>query len=366
MVKHIDSLDGLRAYSALAVLAFHTGIIHFWYGWVGVQFFFVISGFLISGILMDSRSAVNYFSTFYARRFLRIFPIYYACLAAVLLYCLVRHLPHRDFWWYLLYVQNFKLAFDKWNVSFPRMFDHTWSLAIEEQFYIFFPLLVRYLKDKYLVIVCFFIIFAAILVRYVLSIIYPGNPIVWANTVSSMDFLSAGVIIAISMNYGKLELLKKFLVYTTLVLLAAYSIVLYQHWHTTIFHVPFDLTDLHGQFFFVLLLPITSLVIVSLIQSKSSGIWRKVKHYIFENKAITYIGKISYGLYLFHFPVFWLVDDHLQRYGIAVDYNGSATTYLVAICKILITFLVAVLSWNFFETRVLRYKHNFRYKFIEK
>jgi peptidoglycan/LPS O-acetylase OafA/YrhL len=150
----------------------------------------------------------------------------------------------------------------------------------------------------------------------------------------------------------------------TLAVLVVYLLVIYLKWHITVFDVPFALTDRHGQLFSLLLLPAISLIIISLTNAKKTGFFGRCVHYFFENRWIVYIGKISYGLYLFHYPVFYLMDEYLKRYGITVDVEGSPVTYLVAAAKFLITFLIAVLSWHFFESKVLKYKSKFSYKFI--
>jgi peptidoglycan/LPS O-acetylase OafA/YrhL len=95
--NHNKGLDGLRGYAALAVLLYHVDSIHLWFGWTGVQIFFVLSGFLITGILLNSREADNYFSAFYARRFLRIFPAYYFLLLVVLIGSMMLGQPVGDF-----------------------------------------------------------------------------------------------------------------------------------------------------------------------------------------------------------------------------------------------------------------------------
>src|ERR1700722_12473750 len=196
--EYYPALDGLRAYAALAVLAYHTTIACFWPGWVGVHFFFVLSGFLITGILLKSKEASNYFKVFYARRFLRIFPVYYLVLLSVIIVAVIAGRNIQSVWYYVFYVQNFKLAYHNWDIStFPKWLNHTWTLAIEEQFYIFFPLLVRFLKEKALVIACFLLIALSVFTRYYLSVRLPLNTINWGNTISNLDFLSAGALLAI-------------------------------------------------------------------------------------------------------------------------------------------------------------------------
>lgn len=348
---HYPALDGLRGFAALAVLAFHTYLNVFWLGWIGVPFFFVLSGFLITGILTDSKKAHNYFTVFYARRSLRIFPIYFLTILLVLVFGFINRMAVQDVWLYFFYVQNFKLSFNNWIISFPFCANHTWSLAIEEQFYIFFPLLVYFLKERILIVVCFVLIVVAICTRYFLSIQFPGNPINWVNTFSNLDFLSAGALISIGLKQKKQAIIN--IVLFVLFCLTVCCVVLFK----ISFKNPINLTHINGQFFLVLLLFFAGIVIVNLV-TKSNAISRIV----FENKWITYTGKISYGLYLYHFPLYFVIDYFTNRYQIIFVENGFGV-YILAAVKLMVTFFSAVLSYHLIESRLLKYKSHFKYTF---
>src|SRR5271155_4280107 len=143
-MKRIPELDGLRGIAILMVLVYHyTG----WrWGWTGVDLFFVLSGFLIGGILMDAKSATNYYSVFYTRRFYRIVPLY-AVTVCMLPLLLATHyewftVGNKIPWYaYATFTQNF------WMVKLEKLgtmaLAVTWSLAIEEQFYLTLPIIVR-------------------------------------------------------------------------------------------------------------------------------------------------------------------------------------------------------------------------------
>jgi peptidoglycan/LPS O-acetylase OafA/YrhL len=176
-MEYVLALDGLRAIAVLMVL-----VTHFWndppgwialnrlaaFGWAGVDLFFVLSGFLITRILLASRSSAGYFSTFYARRTLRIFPLYYLVLAMVFVGLpLVTALPPRvveDRALYVLYLSNVALAAGGWQLF---MLDITWSLAIEEQFYLVWPTVVRYINRTNLMRLCVAVMILAPLTRFV-------------------------------------------------------------------------------------------------------------------------------------------------------------------------------------------------------
>src|SRR5262245_1871381 len=151
---HVQSLDGLRGIAILLVMLFHFSdngsdlapssvlvdrIFHrlSGAGWIGVDLFFVLSGFLITGILFDAKGTPSYFRNFYVRRALRIFPLYYVALVLLLIMPLmvqhrpVPHLAARDAGWYFAYLSNVKMARAGWPSHTGLA--HLWSLSVEEQ-----------------------------------------------------------------------------------------------------------------------------------------------------------------------------------------------------------------------------------------
>jgi peptidoglycan/LPS O-acetylase OafA/YrhL len=165
--SRIPALDGLRGIASLMVVAYHFGphivredasqfqFLHRFPGlWFkGVDLFFVLSGFLISGILVNARHSPRYFRTFYARRVFRIFPLYYAVLLAYGVVLLLHANPQwrlfeepLPFWTYVLYLQNFAMAAAN---SFGAIWmAGSWSLAVEEQFYLTLPAIIRWVDDR--------------------------------------------------------------------------------------------------------------------------------------------------------------------------------------------------------------------------
>lgn len=148
----IPELDGLRAIAVLLVIAWHyldtfssPWLAPLRLGWTGVDLFFVLSGFLIGGILLDNRRRRSYFKPFYGRRIHRIFPLYYAWIAFVLLLHLRADAPRMS---YVLFVQNLFIgSHATWD---SLWIGHTWSLAIEEQFYLIAPLVIRFVPLRVL------------------------------------------------------------------------------------------------------------------------------------------------------------------------------------------------------------------------
>src|SRR3954464_13470573 len=174
--KNIPALDGLRGLAIILVLLFHftpegggsTPIGHMmrWVsqlGWCGVDLFFVLSGFLITGILFDARGSANYFKNFYMRRVLRIFPLYYGVLIVVFLVVpIFKTMTAQDLQlmqnqhWLWLYAANIPPAIsNEWTLmnQWVRL-SHFWSLAIEEHFYLLWPAVVYFFSRKTVMKIC--------------------------------------------------------------------------------------------------------------------------------------------------------------------------------------------------------------------
>jgi peptidoglycan/LPS O-acetylase OafA/YrhL len=215
--KRIPELDGLRGI-AISLVLFGHYFVNPWrtipgsYGaylqsalrltGIGVDLFFVLSGFLIGGILLDKRSSGNYFRAFYARRFFRIFPLYYSVLCAFLLVAIF--LPHLSDWllkdsvptWsYFAYIQNYLMG-ARGHFG-PNFLGITWSLAIEEQFYLTLPLLVWLLKPRYLGGLLIAYVIAGPVIRYV-EYRHSGTFGVYVLTLGRADALLFGVLIAMA------------------------------------------------------------------------------------------------------------------------------------------------------------------------
>jgi len=209
----IPPLDGLRGLAVLMVLLYHcrfelTGNALperavrwlFGFGWSGVDLFFVLSGFLITGILLDSRQASNYFSSFYARRALRIFPLYYLSLivvfavAPLLIPGTAESLPPiRDRLWFFAYIQNW-LGVPV--VPWPHFMIHYWSLGVEEQFYLVWPLVIFTLSSRRVLQVIAAACVFSLVLRCGLLAGHVDPSLIYRNTFARMDALLMGAACA--------------------------------------------------------------------------------------------------------------------------------------------------------------------------
>jgi peptidoglycan/LPS O-acetylase OafA/YrhL len=201
--QQIPALDALRGVAILMVLLHNFSVVGegsivghvFDAGWVGVQLFFVLSGFLITGILLDTVKASNYFKSFFARRALRIFPLYYVVLfvgyivVPAILVVPADHGQHQIWLW--TYLANWQEAFGHGERAFP----HLWSLAVEEQFYLVWPVLVYLLRGRGIVTLSVLMIVAAPVLRLVCRQRF-GAESAYMFTICRMDALAMGAVLA--------------------------------------------------------------------------------------------------------------------------------------------------------------------------
>jgi peptidoglycan/LPS O-acetylase OafA/YrhL len=204
---HMPALDGLRGTAILLVLAHAFDVIQtrsgpghrvdvaLDLGWIGVQLFFVLSGFLITGILLETRDAPNYYRGFLIRRALRIFPLYYGVL--IVAYAIAPHVvtppaghgAHQIWLW--TYLENFAEPYGRGEPVFP----HFWSLAVEEQFYVLWPLIVWLVGRRGVIVVGAALTVAAIAARVVVRV-EVGNMAAYMFTPCRMDALAIGAATA--------------------------------------------------------------------------------------------------------------------------------------------------------------------------
>ncbi|HYD20078.1 MAG TPA: acyltransferase [Flavipsychrobacter sp.] len=347
-LRHYKELDGVRGLAALMVIFFHffrdlcppgtvPPLIQKFsaFGWTGVSLFFVLSGFLITRILINNKGTASYFLNFYGRRTLRIFPLYY--LALVIVYFIlpaIENTPVPDAGlqkWYWLYLQNFATTF-KWPTEGP---EHFWSLAIEEHFYLFWPLLVFLLNRKKLKIAIPLFFAATIITR---ALFLQNGLDVSRFTFTRLDELTLGALLAVWEVEGRLvtTTAKKFLLLFALSIIPVVGLWVF----TT--GQGLDLIQL-SKF---TLLALCYFGLIGYLVSEKEGHFIKR---IFSTRPFTYAGKISYGLYVYHPICFALTGKYLP-----VD-----SVFLSLLVNCTLVFLVAGASYHFFEARFLKLKKRF-------
>jgi peptidoglycan/LPS O-acetylase OafA/YrhL len=365
---YIRSLDGLRAMAILLVLSLHTGILHF--GWIGVQLFFVLSGFLITGILWKEKSKpqpVGYkFKKFWVRRALRILPLYYAYLFILGLTYLLFHFPesYRTYMpWLLTYTYNFTRTLPEWTVD--PAFAHLWSLAIEEQFYVFFPVILLLAPPRLVKIFMGAVIVLTPVTRLMLGQYFEQKgfrgealaTIVYWNSFSHLDaFFIGGMIPVLSLD--KLVRKPQLLLGCCLALVGVAGVWNYfRHADHSFF-----LTDLgygFGQttnyvyvWHYTLLNIFFASVILVLISTHVKGWVFSFRRWL-ENRWLVNIGKVSYGMYIYHWLIWYYLFENMFKPASYVWRLPLFIPYLVVV------YLVSTFSFRFFENHFIKLKDRF-------
>ncbi len=371
---HMPALDGMRGVAILLVMAFHfvstgatvaqggasvfdrvlyglTGT-----GWVGVHVFFVLSGFLITGILLDTKGSAGFLRSFYARRVLRIFPLYYAYLAALLIVVPLAagarfEAPFSDQVWYWFYLPDIRAALDP-AVHANRFYNttgHLWSLAVEEQFYLIWPAVVLLTSRRQLVVVSAAAIAASLVVRSGFHVSYAGvGP-------AQMDGLVFGGLLAIAARSVRgRELAARWLpslgAASALALAAMFVLSKGQPLHI------------------VWMQPI---ITTGVAWVSGSILWAAVSRSGARNPAQTMlawgplrnIGKYSYGLYILHQPLTVLAAWRIDAAGGLPTVAGMQAPAVIALALLTgaASYAAAWVSWHTFESRFLRLKSRFAY-----
>jgi peptidoglycan/LPS O-acetylase OafA/YrhL len=374
--RHIPALDGIRGLAILLVLLHHLsysgGLNPYFFieklyykatyaGWMGVDLFLVLSGFLITGILNDTRESQHFFRNFYVRRSLRIFPLYYGFL--VVFFLVFPHITtvddhyrtlHSRQLWYWTYLANINTAVNGW----PKFgyIGHFWSLAIEEQFYVFWPFLVYFLKRRNLCIICAGCILVAFGARSALFFLTENPyPAVFVLTPARMDALAVGALIALlSRSPESRAVLDRWA--TKVLCIAGITIVGIFIWRKGLR----DFDPIIYTIGFTLIAGFFGALLINVTQSPSQGLFAK----LFSNNILMFLGRYSYAIYVFHPLVIKLFQKHHFSINLFQHSMGSQlpgqfvySTFVVGIAIIL-----SLLSWFFWESRFNKLKRMFPYR----
>jgi peptidoglycan/LPS O-acetylase OafA/YrhL len=365
--RHFKAIDGLRGIAVLLVMLHHFyrpvanagGVVSQLVrkpggvGWCGVDLFFVLSGFLITGILLDSKHTERYFRTFYIRRTLRIFPLYYGVLAAFFLVVPLfwKYGPgealvaaHQQSLW--LYYANFEIASQGWILHGGNLnMGHFWSLAVEEQFYLIWPALVLICSRRGLMGVCIGMIALSLGLR--LWFVYGQGDLnsAYLLTPCRMDCLAWGALAAAA-GRGRGGIAALGTPARILLGVGGAGLVL-----TVALAGNFAReTPLVATLGFSALGAFFAAALVCAIAARDGSLWQTVC----SNVALRATGRIAYGLYVFHVLLLPMVEESWPVVQSRLPSAVAPLVYLLGAFGSV--YLVSALSWHLFEKRFLRLK----------
>jgi peptidoglycan/LPS O-acetylase OafA/YrhL len=366
---HLPGLDGVRGLAILLVMAVHfvgDATARTWgerlaaklgnYGVLGVDLFFVLSGFLITGLLLDSKGGPGYFRNFYARRTLRIFPLYYTVLALLFLVLpLVTALPapledaRRHQGWLWSYTANFFIAAKgSWALTYVS---HFWSLAIEEHFYLLWPLVVFTFRRETLERICLGVIGVALALRIALSLAGVSPLSISVLTPCRVDTLCIGALIAtVARREGGADFLVRRSGQAALALAAATVAV--SAWCAVMKTGLPVLNPIRGTLYAMFF---GALTLMSVRDAKHSLV-----ALAFQSSWLRTFGKYSYGLYVYH----GILSQHMLELRAqdrleALLGSNSLAIAAQTVFGVGVSLLVAAVSYEVFEKRFLALKRFF-------
>lgn len=363
----IPGIDGLRAMAVLAVLAFHVDGFKFGFGWQGVQFFFVLSGFLITGILLrmkDTLPVKQYYYKFYGRRFLRIFPLYYFYLLILTIALWKSDLIHfqplqnelqnviqPQLPYVYLYVYDFFYASSAFQAT--AFVTHFWSLAVEEQFYILWPLLIFFTPKERIKGLFLFTIVLGPVFRLIIYFVYSSRLFpflldsphlaIYALPFSHIDAFAMGAYVSqFEIPNSRRQLTILVCTMPLLGYLAQYLAVGIIELNTLGYEF-----KMHTAYKYIWGYTLLNYLFALIIQN----VYReKLFLRVLDHFTLRYLGKISYGMYVYHVPIVWFVSNLLP---------GEHSSIFMFFVILMATTLVSSLSFYLLEKPISDLKGRF-------
>ncbi len=357
------NIDGLRGLAILMVMAYHYfgGFFIFDFGWMGVDLFFVLSGYLLTGRLYPYISTKNIIYKFYRNRFFRIVPLAFAFLTLFFLsfyiFASANTIDSLSLYFnnktaIFLFLTNWVLIFHSSGASGPL--GHLWSLAIEEQYYLIFPLFITLVRTKKKLLIAglglIIIIFVARIFVYAERppSLEWNNYIYW-NTFLRADSFLTGFVLYMLIENGLFSKSSKFASVPFIVCISFLAIgCVYQE------SMKFNSFFIRGG---IVLVEFAGMCLLLFCIREKTGITKRITNL----RVLQQLGKISYGLYIFHWPIF--LFGFTLFHIITLKLNIVIAPHIIQVLNIIFSSFVSItiskLSYRYFESYFLKLKINY-------
>lgn len=367
-MKRISQLDGIRGAAVAAVILHHMASILnigltrnivvlivfrlLYVGWLGVDVFFVLSGFLITGIILKDRPRPNFWRNFYLRRAFRILPAFAVVFVLTLL--LAHHfVPEMQISTSYVLAATFFMA--NWtivNFSEMPMLTHLWSLAVEEQFYFLWPQAAKRMSYSALFKLALGLAIGSALLRAVLAMTHLNPYILYKITPTRMDGLAIGAALAVGMQLpGAHAFLARW--WKKIALASIAMLVL------SFLGLKFNLFAFN-PWSQVLAIPPTIVLVAVTIYASVEGLLPGTVSDLLKGSVITYLGRRSYGLYLIHEPISVVVHDSRMHGYLSRLPSGVVVNVSLMIAVVAVSMLLAEVSWRLIEDPAQKLRHKLR------
>jgi peptidoglycan/LPS O-acetylase OafA/YrhL len=329
----VRELDGLRGIAVLVVLAFHVRPQIFFFGWAAVDLFFVLSGYLITGIILRHGEQEAFLRQFYIRRSLRIWPIYYLMIVLI---ALLASEPQNWLPSFATYTQYLSRLWSDQPLNYPWYLTHTWTLAVEEQFYLIWPILVLSVDRKHLI--------RLIVITTIISVILRGCGVYPRLLIARSDGFALGALLA-ALPHGIRPFRKVLIVVAIAAAAFLFAMSTAFGCHAILGSEPIwpGSTVLALEFLFAATVGLCVLYSGHPILG------------ILRNRLLLFLGTISYGIYLFHLPILAAFES------ITGSLRWENGLVLKAI-RLASMFALPAISWVVIEQPILSLKRFFHYR----
>ena len=357
--SYYPALDGLRGVAILLVVLYHNfGFIkQSFFGWLGVDLFFVLSGFLITSILLNELGKPGYLRNFFIKRILRIFPLYYLFLIIFLILLPLFGLYKKELnffitnqWWLWTYLQNW--LYSLYPSKSGNMLTHLWSLAVEEQFYIVWPFIILLVKSpKKLFFIMLGILTLVIVMRSIIWLSHFENlNYTTLYTFTRIDGICIGSMVSLLMRFKPLLISQNLAVITLGLALLNFGFFFINE------------ADKDGYPYFALVGYTTFCTMFGLLLHEIvTGSNKTITNKILSLPSLRFFGKISYGFYVFHWPIYIITQAYFFTVlNTSCHLNNTFSKFGASILSTGLALVISIISYYSFERYFLRLKDKFK------